>query len=78
MKLNYMEELQHSHNAYPNGVINIDINDVDIYKKYVLDHTNRPYDVIVLFNMEKSQWDERCNHCRLMETNFLEAAASFQ
>ena len=53
MKLNHMEELQYSDTAFPNGVINM--NDVEMYKKLVLDHTNRHYDVIILFNLGKEE-----------------------
>jgi hypothetical protein len=51
--------------------------DVEVYKKYVLDHDNRFYDVVVLFNFDEYTKADRCPHCRPMEENFLEAAASF-
>lgn len=50
----------------------------DDYVNLIFNKKNRPYDVVVDFNLPTWDQDSRCTHCKEMEVNFLLAALSFK
>ena len=67
-----MHELETSHNAFANGVINFE--DVQLYKELVLDHKDREYDVVMLMNLKEEEMIKRCPQCKQAEERYLNLA----
>lgn len=48
------------------------------YLNLIYDKNNRPYDVVVDFNLPVWDQESRCKHCQEMEKAFIVAAYSFK
>jgi len=68
-----MKELEHK-SEVPNIIV---IKDVETYLNLVLVKEDRPYDVVVFFNLSPEEAQERCEHCVLSEAQFGQLAYSF-
>mmetsp|Transcript_15345 Transcript_15345/g.23634 ORF Transcript_15345/g.23634 Transcript_15345/m.23634 type:complete len:234 (+) Transcript_15345:3-704(+) len=51
--------------------------DIQTYQNLVLQYENRPYHVVVLFNLKPEEQQERCEHCMITEQQFSQLAYSF-
>ena len=61
-----MEEMDHRSEIH-NVIL---IQDIETYTKYVLPKTERSYDVVVMFNLEKEDQKKRCKECIIAEEQY--------
>ena len=53
------------------------VKDIEMYRKLVLPQEDRPYDVVVLFNLDVEDQKARCEHCITMEVQYNQLVYSF-
>lgn len=56
----------------------IDVKNLTFYGTYVYQKYPRPYDVVILLNLDPGEQEERCSHCATAEKYFFHAAYSFK